>query len=249
MKNAIGLMMVSLGATAVACAHTETKPTCPPCERNDDQQAEMAELEKTVERLQKQEANRNQEMAKQEQNFGFMSRWQESFTQIVGMIDTALTPEDDVESDEEADDTSKLPDSLDGLTYKTEYVNGSLELSFSNDIYFNRGKAGLTKQGKAVLSALAEVFQNTENRRVMIGCRSTADQEKMTHAKWLIVRELSAKRAVAIMAELEKDGVEPRNLVAASLSNKVEEDSMERGTTVFVISPSPREMPKYPSKP
>ena len=51
------------------------------------------------------------------------------------------------------------------------------------------------------------------------------------------------------MAEMEKNGVETWNLAAASLINKVEEDPMARGTTVFIVAPSPNECPKYPDKP
>lgn len=239
------LLTIALLTIAAGCAHPQAAPsTCPPCEvRTAD-----LEMEKENERLIKENRAYSEEQTNDEASNAYMARWKETFGALRDLIRDKLTLTEPVDEEGEPIEASKGRDDLEDLEYQIEFLNGSLVLTFANEVFFKRGRPGLTSSGKKVIERLSEVFQEIEGRKVTIGCRSTAAQEHHDRAKWLAVRELSAKRAVAIMAELEKLGVEPRNLAAASLSNKVEEDPMERGTTAFIIAPSPREMPKYPDK-
>ena len=232
-----------------ACAHKSPPPSeCPPC-KDKEARAEVVRLEKSLEGVGRESTDCADKLAKCQKSGAFMDRWRESFSAMSALIQGKLDESEEIDEDDEETENARRNEDFEELDYKLEFLNGNLMLTFSNDVFFNRGKPGLTSKGKEILGLISEVFQEIEGHKVTIGCRSTAAQEHQSRTKWLSVRELSAKRAVAIMAEMEKNGVEPRNLAAASLSNRVEEDPMERGTTVFIIAPSPRELPRYPDKP
>jgi flagellar motor protein MotB len=240
------LISVALLALMSGCAHPQTAPpTCPPCET----QTANLEAEREIERLNKETRDYSEKLERLETANAYMDRWRQAFEAMRSLIRDKLTPTEAVDEEGEPIQASEGSDDLENLEYKIDFLSGNLQLTFSNDVFFKKGKPGITPEGHRVIGRLSEIFKEIEGRKVSIGCRSTAAREQKSRAKWLAVRELSAKRAVAIMAALEKLGVEPRNLAAASLSNKVEEDPMERGITVFTIAPSPRELPKYPDKP
>ncbi|MBN2341881.1 MAG: hypothetical protein JXX29_19505 [Deltaproteobacteria bacterium] len=167
------------------------------------------------------------------------ARWEEAFVKLSKAVSIALAPEEN--EDEESDGNMENV-----IRYTIDVLNGSLHVTFKNEQLLKKGKAELSPMGLDIVERMTEVIERVPDRKITIGSRTTVRNENLNHAQWFQVRELSAKRALMVMAMFEKKGINPTNLAAASLSNRLEEDPLEQGTTVLIFQPMPGEIPRFP---
>lgn len=119
---------------------------------------------------------------------------------------------------------SALMDSLQSkfalfLPEEVELVDndGNLHVQFADLVFFESNKAKLSAAGKATLSDLAFVLNNQENE-FDIQVVGHADPRKIKSEKHRDNWGLSMKRALAVVRELERNGVNPELLTASAKS-------------------------------
>ena len=235
-----------VGLSLPACAHKEPVSVCPPCEILDEQRSKVSELESAIAKLRNDTATCEQTRSQSDDpDLTFSTRWEDAFSGFADFIEEQLEQTGESDEGEDSSEESEGDDILTDSPYLIEISNGNLELTFSNDVFFEPGKAALTAQGKKRMVRLADMIQRIEDGNIMVGCRPAAVVAKQRHAMSRVIKELASKRAIVIVTELEKNSVDPERLTAASLSNKTDEEMFEGGSTVIIISPSPKELLKH----
>lgn len=229
-------------AMASACAHyQETSQSCPVCPVSSTARESQLEQQLDIERKNRGDYVELNEM--HHRSVAYVDRWKKSFLKISTMFVDTFSSDSD-EGDDPVADSNPNED----IRYTIEFIGGVMHISFPDEQLFARGESTLTPKGRSIVLRVAEVLASADQRHVTIACRTTVRSEGKNRTQWLTVRELSSQRAVAIMQVMEKNGINPRSLAAASLSNYSREDAMERATTTFIIYPSPREAPVYPNR-
>jgi flagellar motor protein MotB len=239
--------VLCMSAFSLGCASTKNVKT-DSANQSDRYRKEYAECQSTADKLEADNTHCNKALEEQKQRFAFMSRWQNNFGKIADSIRERLAniEVDDSGSKHDKSDIKEIV--TESVEYSLSVRGGALVLTFSNDVFFPRGKPGLTAQGKRVARELVRVFQESDKRTVFILCRSVEARGAKAQARQSINRDLSSKRSVAIVAGLAAAGGNPRDFVAGAYTNFTEEDALEVGRTEFVVSPLAQELPKYPDK-
>ncbi|MBN2526786.1 MAG: OmpA family protein [Deltaproteobacteria bacterium] len=169
----------------------------------------------------------------------YQARWRESFSKINKLVKVALDP----------DPTAQAEGSVENvIRYDVEYVSGVMHISLQNNQLFEEGKSQLSEMGQEIISSIVQVLSRVDERKIDIGSRTSASNEKIARPTEAKVMALSIERAVKVLEQLREGGIQARNLSAQALAVDGQQAAFENGTTILMIHPSPRELPKYPDQ-
>jgi chemotaxis protein MotB len=90
-----------------------------------------------------------------------------------------------------------------------EERNGLLYVSLSQKLLFASGSKTIDKRGKEALAKLAEVLNKNTDTRILIEGHTDSDGDDLPN--W----SLSTERAVSVVSELTRNGVDPKRVTAA----------------------------------
>jgi len=103
--------------------------------------------------------------------------------------------------------------SIEGV--QTSESRGRITVRIPGDILFAAGKVTLKSSAKRTLGQLARVIQDDYTGKT-VRISGFTDTDPIRNSKWTDNLELSAQRAMAVHRYLQKQGVDPRKLIAAA---------------------------------
>lgn len=112
------------------------------------------------------------------------------------------------------DDLDSLRKAIDDPRLHVHYSKRGLSIGIPNEVTFASGSASVSKDGHRVLERVARVVnQRFADKMLFIEGHTDTDPIQKTKDKFRSNRHLSAERADAVAASLEKAGVEARRMV------------------------------------
>lgn len=90
---------------------------------------------------------------------------------------------------------------------------GQVVIEVPSDVLFDAGKAGLKREGRAVLAEVAKVLRTLPDQRFQVAGHT--DDRKVKSARFASSWELTTARAVAVVQALIQGGMAPQSLSAA----------------------------------
>ena len=127
---------------------------------------------------------------------------------------------------------------------KVDEKNGKLYITMSNGILFDAGRARLAKDSKPAVEAIATALKENGDLGIRVEGHTDADPVKIHKYKYKDNWALSTARALAIVSELEKMGVESSRLTAAGKgstelldSGDDKEAKKKNRRTEFIVEP------------
>ncbi len=121
--------------------------------------------------------------------------------------------------------------------------NGKLYITMANSILFRSGRAVVDTDGKGVVATLADVIKGNPDLNISVEGHTDNEPVKI-HKKHVDNWGLSSARALAIVRELEKMGINGDRLTALGkgetepiASNDSEDGREKNRRTEFVIDP------------
>ncbi len=122
--------------------------------------------------------------------------------------------------------------------------DGKLYITMSNGILFDAGRARLSKDSKAAVEAIAAALKDNNDLGIRVEGHTDNDPVKIHKYKYKDNWALSTARALAIVSELEKMGVDSSRLTAAGkgstqpkTSNDTKEGKIANRRTEFIVEP------------
>ncbi len=122
--------------------------------------------------------------------------------------------------------------------------NGKLYITLSNSILFDAGRARLSDDSKEVVETIANAIKDNPDLTIRIEGHTDNDPVKIHKYKYKDNWALSTARALAIVSELEKMGVDGKRLTAAGkgdtqpiASNDTDEGKQKNRRTEFIVVP------------
>ncbi|RMG19376.1 MAG: hypothetical protein D6730_21645 [Bacteroidetes bacterium] len=122
--------------------------------------------------------------------------------------------------------------------------NGKLYITLSNSILFESGRARIAKEAQDVIGKLASVLNASGGLSISIEGHTDNEPVQIHKAKYTDNWGLSTARALNILRELEKNGVDGSRLTASGkgdtepiASNDTPEGREQNRRTEFVINP------------
>lgn len=134
-------------------------------------------------------------------------------------------------------------------TYDPSDINvsekdGKLYITLANKILFRPGRANMTTESKDIVAEMAKVINDNPDLNLQIEGHTDNEPVRIHKAKYKDNWALSTARALAILAELEKNGVDGKRLTAAGkgetqpiASNETEEGREQNRRTEFIVVP------------
>ncbi len=122
--------------------------------------------------------------------------------------------------------------------------NGKLYITLSNSILFDAGRARLADESTDVIATIAEAIKGNPDLTIRVEGHTDNDPVKIHKYKYKDNWALSTARALAIISELEKQGVDGKRLTAAGkgdtqpiASNDTDEGKQKNRRTEFIVVP------------
>ncbi|GAB4412701.1 MAG: hypothetical protein OHK0039_18920 [Bacteroidia bacterium] len=122
--------------------------------------------------------------------------------------------------------------------------NGKLYITMSNSILFDSGRDKLTKASSQVIATLAGVLNNNPDLKIMVEGHTDNEPVRVHKATYGDNWGLSVARSLAVVREMEKNGVNPARLFASGkgetepvASNDTEEGRTKNRRTEFIVVP------------
>ena len=122
--------------------------------------------------------------------------------------------------------------------------NGKLYVSMANNILFQSGRAKLTKDSKDVVAKIADAINKNPGLSIQIEGHTDNEPVQIHKYRYKDNWALSTARALAILSELEKNGVSSSRLTAAGkgdtqpiASNETKEGREKNRRTEFIVEP------------
>jgi chemotaxis protein MotB len=119
---------------------------------------------------------------------------------------------------------------------------GVTVLQLSDRILFPSGRADLTRDGRRVVDELADILSGVRNHQLLVAGHT--DDRQFKDGGFASNWELSVYRALSVLKELQKKGIEPERLAAAGYgehvpvaSNADEEGRAQNRRTEIVLMP------------
>jgi chemotaxis protein MotB len=123
--------------------------------------------------------------------------------------------------------------------YKIEQMNNRLYLSLSHDLLFKKGSTRLDKKGIRALQKFATNFNDTAEMEFIV--EGHTDSDGSSSKNW----EISTKRAVSVVEQLVKLGIDPKTITASGRSyyhplvpNSNETNKSKNRRTEIIIIPT-----------
>lgn len=112
-----------------------------------------------------------------------------------------------------------------------------LYLTNAQPILFNSGSVRLSKEGRDFIGTLAETLK--ANPEIIMMVEGHADKRPISTARYSDNWDLSVIRATAVVRELAKNGVDPKQLTAAGRGEyaPISEERKENRRTEFIVLP------------
>jgi len=147
----------------------------------------------------------------------------------------------------------KLRAAFDDGTLTLEIRNGRLVVKLPNSILYDSGSSQLKPDGQQALTKIAAVLKTVEGRNFLIAGHTDNRPVSAKATAFKTNYELSAKRALSAVYQLEASGVSPTALAAAGygehqplLPNDGEPNMKLNRRTEIVIMPLLDEIPDLP---
>ena len=125
-----------------------------------------------------------------------------------------------------------------------EERNGKLYVSMTNAILFDSGRAKVAKESGEVLAKLAKAIVDNPGLMIMVEGHTDNEPVKIHRATYKDNWSLSTARALAIVREMQKLGVDGNRLTAVGkgemepvASNETDEGRQKNRRTDFVVMP------------
>lgn len=139
---------------------------------------------------------------------------------------------------------------IDAGTLRVKIVDGRMVVELATDILFPPGSSSLSRDGKQALTEVAEVLASIEGREYQVAGH-TDDVPIMTErfpSNW----HLGAARAIAVVRVLQRGGLGPERVSAASFAehqpvdtNRTTEGKANNRRIEIVIVPDLSDLPGY----
>jgi len=122
--------------------------------------------------------------------------------------------------------------------------NGKLYITLNNNILFDAGRARLSDDSQEIVGTIAAALKDNNDLKIRVEGHTDNDPVKIHKYKYKDNWALSTARALAIIAELEKAGIEGGRLTAAGkgdtepiASNDTDEGKQKNRRTEFIVVP------------
>lgn len=122
--------------------------------------------------------------------------------------------------------------------------HGKLYISLANSVLFESGRSRITNEAKEVIAKLAGVIKENGDLSISIEGHTDDEPVRIHKAQYTDNWGLSAARALAILREMEANGVSPERMTAAGkgdtqpiASNDTEEGREQNRRTEFIVNP------------
>lgn len=145
---------------------------------------------------------------------------------------------------------AKFKSMIDSGKLKVKIVNGRMVVELASDILFASGSASLSTEGDAALGEVAKVLAQIPDRNFQI--EGHTDNVPIKTERFPSNWELGAARAITVVQTMQKGGVAPERLSAASFSEyrPVGKNDTPEGKTAnrrieIVLVPDLSQLPGY----
>ncbi len=148
--------------------------------------------------------------------------------------------------------TERLASMVQAGRLEVKIRRGRMVLQLADNILFDTGKSELREDGERAITEVANVLKEIADRQYLVTGHSDNVPIKSSNFKsnW----ELSAARAVEVVKQLQKSGVDPKQLAAAGYGefDPVANNDSKEGRALnrrieIVLMPNLDEMPQLPS--
>ncbi len=145
----------------------------------------------------------------------------------------------------------KLADTFESGELSVKVRDGKMVIEMRDDVLFDSGRAELNESGQEVLTQLADVLGDIQDREFLIAGHT--DDVPISSGRFEDNWELSATRASNVVRLLSDEGVDPESLAAAGFSefdpvasNETEDGRAKNRRIEIILMPKVSELPELP---
>lgn len=145
---------------------------------------------------------------------------------------------------------SRFQSLIDAGTLRVKIVDGRMVVELATDILFGAGSASVSREGKAALTSVAEVLASIEGREYQVAGHT--DNVPIATDRFPSNWHLGAARAIAVIGVLQRGGLSPDRVSAASYAdyqpvdtNRTSDGKRKNRRIEIVMVPDLSDLPGY----